>query len=276
MKNLTYKLILATAVASTLVTGFAYADDAAPVVAAADAAAPAAAEPVPDNVIAYNIGAVNDYRFRGISQTRFDPAVQGGVDYTNNPTGLYAGTWLSNIKWIKDSVNAGGVNGKGNIEWDLYAGQRGDLPFGFTYDVGGLYYYYPGNNLNLVAKNADTFELYAQLGYGPGYFKYSQALTNAFGAPNSKNSAYYDLGANFDVGSGITLGLHFGHQTIANASFFSYNDWKIGVTKTFDSLYGVTLGAAFIGTDAKKGAYAAPDGKNLGKNGVVFSLAKTF
>lgn len=274
MNKLTHKLVLAAAVATTMVTGFAYADD-APVVAAAPAAP--AAEPVPDNQVAYNIGLVNDYRFRGISQSRFDAAVQGGVDYTNNPTGLYAGTWLSNIKWIKDSVNSGGKsNGKGNVEWDLYAGKRGDLPFGFTYDVGGLYYYYPGNNLSLVAKNANTFELYGQVGYGPGYFKYSQALTNAFGAPNSKNSGYYDLGANFDVGSGVTLGLHYGHQTITNGSFYSYTDWKVGVTKTFDSLYGVTLGAAFVGSDAKNGAYSSPNGKNLGKNGLVFSLAKTF
>src|SRR5438445_3473395 len=132
MKKLTHKLILATAVATTLIVGFAHADDAAP------AAAVPAAAPVPDNQVAYNIGVVNDYRFRGISQTRFDPAVQGGVDYTHNPTGLYAGTWLSNIKWIKDAVDSAGGDGKGPIEWDLYAGKRGDLPAGFTYDVGGL------------------------------------------------------------------------------------------------------------------------------------------
>lgn len=274
MNKLTQKLILAAAVATTMVTGFAYADE-APVVAPAEPAA-VAAEPVPDNQVAYNIGLVNDYRFRGISQTRFDAAVQGGVDYTNNPTGLYAGTWLSNIKWIKDSVNAGGAKGKGNIEWDLYAGKRGELPFGFTYDVGGLYYYYPSNNLNVVAKNADTFELYGQVGFGPAYFKYSQALTNAFGTPNSKNSAYYDLGANFDVGSGITLGLHYGHQSIEHASFYSYTDWKVGVTKSFESLYGVTLGAGFVGSDAKNGAYVSPNNKNLGKNALFFSAAKTF
>ncbi|KAF3997163.1 TorF family putative porin [Glaciimonas immobilis] len=274
MKKITSKLLLTTVVATTMVTGFAHADDAVPT-APTVAAAPAA-EPVPDNVIAYNIGLVNDYRFRGISQTRLNAAVQGGVDYTNNPTGLYAGTWLSNINWIKDSVNSAGFKGKGDIEWDLYAGKRGDLPLGFTYDVGGLYYYYPANNYSLISKNANTFELYGQLGYGPGYFKYSQSLTNLFGTVNSKNSGYYDLGANFDVGSGITLGLHYGHQTVAHSNFTSYNDWKVGVTKTFDVLYGVTLGAAYVGTDAKNGAYASPSGKNLGKNGLVFSLAKTF
>src|ERR1700704_6537261 len=100
------KLILATAVAITCMSSLAQADE------------PAA--PVPDNALSFNIGAVNDYRFRGISQTRFDPAIQGGADYVYNPLGLYAGTWLSNIKWIKDTVNSAnnGTSGKGSLEWD--------------------------------------------------------------------------------------------------------------------------------------------------------------
>jgi uncharacterized protein (TIGR02001 family) len=255
------KLILAAAVAASFATGFAHAEDAKP-----------------DNEISYNIGVVNDYRFRGISQTRFDPAVQGGADYTNNPTGLYAGTWLSNIKWIKDAVDSAntGTGGKGPVEWDIYGGKRGDLPGGFTYDVGGLYYYYPTNNYSQIGKNANTFELYGQIGYGPAYFKYSHAMTNLFGTVNSKNSAYYDAGANFDVGAGITLGLHLGHQTVEHTSFASYTDWKIGVTKTFEQLAGVTLGLAYVGTDARDGAYVSPSGKNLGRNGAVFSVAKTF
>lgn len=260
------KLILAAAIASCFTASLAYAEDAKP------------EEAKPDNEISYNIGAVNDYRFRGISQTRFDPAVQGGADYTNNPTGLYAGTWLSNIKWIKDAVDSAhtGTGGKGPVEWDIYGGKRGDLPGGFTYDVGGLYYYYPTNNYSQIGRNANTFELYGQIGYGPAYFKYSHAMTNLFGTVNSKNSAYYDAGANFDVGAGVTLGLHLGHQTVEHTSFASYTDWKVGVTKTFDQLAGITLGLAYVGTDAKDGAYVSPSGKNLGRNGVVFSVAKTF
>ena len=51
--------------------------------------APAAAE----SAIAYNVGVVSEYRYRGIAQTKGDPALQGGVDYTN-PNGFYAGAWL--------------------------------------------------------------------------------------------------------------------------------------------------------------------------------------
>ena len=265
------KLILASAIALTLAGNLAYAQE--------------AAAPVPDNQLTFNIGVVNDYRFRGISQTRFDPAVQGGADYTYNPLGLYAGTWLSNIKWIKDGVNAVNAGtGKGDIEWDIYGGKRGDIGGGFTYDVGGLYYYYPNNNLSSVGlKNANTFELYGQIGYDTAYFKVSNAMTNTFGNTNSKNSRYYDLSWNPALAGGVILGLHVGHQTIngaqssgASNSFYSYTDWKVGVSKTFDDLAGITAGIAYVGTDAKDGAYVTPNGKNTGRGGVVVSVAKTF
>ena len=64
----------------------------------------------PDNEVSYNLAVTNDYRYRGISQTHLDPALQGGADYVNNPTGLYAGTWLSTIHWIKDA------GGNDNVE----------------------------------------------------------------------------------------------------------------------------------------------------------------
>jgi uncharacterized protein (TIGR02001 family) len=266
------KLILASAITAAFAGSVAHAEDAPP----------------PDNVIAYNVGIASDYRYRGISQTRFDPALQGGVDYTNNPTGLYAGTWLSTIKWIKDYVNTfgGGVSGKGPVEWDLYGGKRGDIGAGFNYDVGGLYYYYPGNNYNAVApnKNANTFELYGQVGYGPGYLKYSHSITTLFGTFDSKNSGYLDLGVNPDLGGGFTLNLHAGHQRVAGTggpgaglsnSFYSYTDWKVGVTKAFDPI-GLSVSLAAIGTNAKDFAYSSAGKVNLGKNGAVLTVVKTF
>lgn len=264
------RLILASIVATSFATHFAHAEDA----------------PKPDHDISVNAAVVSDYRYRGLTQTRFGAAVQGGADYVHNPTGLYLGTWLSNIKWIKDAGSIAGKNGKGNVEWDIYGGKRGDLGAGFTYDAGGLYYDYPNNNLaDTGIKNANTFELYGQVGYGPAYFKYSQALTNLFGNVDSKNSQYFDLGANLETFYGVMLGLHVGHQTVkgSNAdvanSQYNYTDWKIGMSKTFDYLAGGTLGIAYVGTDLKNGVASTPasDGsKNVGKNGIIVSLGKTF
>ena len=50
--------------------------------------------------LAYNLGVVTDYRYRGISQSRLKPALQGGIDYTAGA--FYLGAWASTIKWIKE------------------------------------------------------------------------------------------------------------------------------------------------------------------------------
>ncbi|HWW03906.1 TorF family putative porin [Collimonas sp.] len=219
---------------------------------------------VPDNSLTFNATLASDYRFRGISQTRLKPALQGGADYSNNPTGLYVGTWLSTLKWIKDS------GGNGNIEWDVYAGKKGNFTPDFSYDVGVLTYIYPSNDLH---PDANTTELYGQLGYGPAYIKYSQSVTNLFGAVDSKNSGYLDIGANIDVSNGYTVNLHAGHQTVKHNSTLSYNDWKVGLTKDFGFLSG---SVAVIGTDTKNYVGPGPDHKNLGKTALVVSATKTF
>ena len=45
--------------------------------------------------LAFNAGVVPDYRYRGISQSRLKPALQGGVDFTQG--GLYLGAWGSTL-----------------------------------------------------------------------------------------------------------------------------------------------------------------------------------
>ena len=54
--------------------------------------------PEPDYTLSFNVGAVTDYRYRGISQSRLDPALQGGADFAHK-SGFYVGTWASTIKW---------------------------------------------------------------------------------------------------------------------------------------------------------------------------------
>lgn len=229
-----------------------------------------AEEQKPDNEVSFNAAAVSDYRYRGISQTRLKPALQGGVDYVNNPSGFYAGAWASTIKWTKDA------GGSGDVELDLYGGKRGQLSADVSYDVGVLGYIYAGNDLDKVAGfvDANTYEVYGQLGYGPAYIKYSHAVSNLFGFVDSKNSGYVDIGANIDMGNGFTGNLHAGHQKVEHNSAASYSDWKVGVTKDF----GVLTGAlAVIGTNAGKSAYASPaNGKFLGKTALVLTISKAF
>ncbi len=224
-----------------------------------------------DSEVSFNAAITSDYRFRGISQTRVEPALQGGADYFNNPTGFYLGTWLSTIKFVKDA------GGSGSVEVDVYGGKRGAITEDVSYDVGVLTYVYPSNDLN---PSANTTELYAQLGYGPAYIKYSRSVTNLFGFVDSDGSGYLDAGMNLDVGEGFILNLHAGHQTVEGSNGgvdnnrYSYTDWKVGVTKDF----GIATGAlAVIGTNADKDAYASPvNGKFMGKTALVLTVSKTF
>lgn len=217
-----------------------------------------------------NAAVVSDYRYRGISQTRLAPALQGGADYADDTSGLYAGTWLSTIRWTRDA------GGAGDLEWDLYAGKRGQLGAGFSYDAGVLGYVYPANGLGHIAGSADanTVEAYGQLGYGPVYAKYSLSLTNLFGFDDSNRSGYLDLGGNFDLGKDLTLNAHAGRQQVRHHSLASYDDWKLGLSKKMGHATGAI---ALVGTNASKAAYSAPgNGRFLGRTALTVSLGVSF
>ncbi len=216
--------------------------------------------------LAFNVGAVSDYRYRGISQTRLKPAVQGGVDYSNG--GFYLGTWASTIKWIKDA------GGDADLEIDIYGGYKYELAKGTTLDVGVLTYQYPSNKL---ATSANTTEVYAGLTFGIFTAKYSHGVTNLFGFTDSKSSSYLDLSAAVDLGDGMTLTPHVGYQKVANNGTYSYTDYSLTFAK---DIKGLILSAALVGTDTKKPggvpAYVSPAGKNLGKATVVLGVKYNF
>jgi len=252
------------AVLALALSGGAFAQTAAP------AAAPAAA-PEPEYTIAYNLGAVTEYRYLGISQSSRKPALQGGVDYTNK-NGVYLGTWLSTISWIKNASSP--TVAKGPVEWDLYGGYKGDIAKDFSYDVGGLYYFYPTNtNTKNGGVNANTFEVYGALTYNIVTAKYSRSTTNLFGTPNSSGSGYLDLSANFDLGSGWSIVPHYGHQSIKNGTPSSYSDYSFTVAKDFD---GLVVSAALIGTNKGGQFIEAASGKDLFKSSLVLGIKKNF
>jgi uncharacterized protein (TIGR02001 family) len=241
------------------------------VLAAAFVAASAFAQtkaPEPDYTLSFNVGATTDYRYRGISQSRLGPALQGGADFAHK-SGFYLGTWGSTIKWIKDG------GGSSNLELDVYGGYKGELAEGVAFDVGVLAYIYPGHKL---AVSPNTTEIYGAVTFGPATAKYSHSTTNLFGFANTKSSGYLDLSASFDMGNGLSVVPHLGVQRVKGISAASYTDYSVTVNKDFGG--GFVGNVALIGTNAKKvggvPVYISPKGKNLGRNGLVVGVKYNF
>jgi uncharacterized protein (TIGR02001 family) len=241
--------------------------------------------PEPDYTIAYSAGFVTDYRFRGIAQTSFNPAVQLTADLSHK-SGFYLGAFGSNVSWVKDFNGAT----KGSYEVDLYGGYKGSITKDIGFDLGLIAYIYPGNNSGKAGtpgvggySNANTNEIYAGLSYNVFSLKYSRSMGDFLGNLRSGGSQYFDLGANFDLGNGLTLVPHIGRQTVPNQNFNSSTDGKAanymdyGLTLGKDYGNGLTASVALIGTDAKKpGFYRDTKNKDLGKSTLVAGLKYSF
>lgn len=256
-------LVLAAGLVASVAPTLALADD-----------APAASP------ISYNIGVVSDYRYRGMTQSKFHPALQGGIDYAQGP--FYAGTWLSTIEWVHDAGKAvGGDSGNAPLEWDLYGGTKGEIVKDLNYDVGVLAYVYLGEKYhNIGLPNPDTGEIYAALSYNVFTFKVSYAPTNLFGIADSKNSQYYDLNANFDLGSGFTLTPDVGYQNVmGDNKKASYSTGSLTLGKDLGKGLSVSLaalGTAGLSETEKHTYWTSSNGRFLGRTGVVAGVKYAF
>src|SRR5580704_3264461 len=126
MKRVAYSLVLAVGLASTS----AMAAD------MAVKAPPAAAAPVSPWDVVVTAALMNDYNFRGITQSDHKPSTQAGFElrYNSSPT----------LQWY------GGISGESidfsnnaAAEVDFYAGFRPTFDK-LALDFGAWYYYYPG------------------------------------------------------------------------------------------------------------------------------------
>lgn len=229
------------------------------------------------HTVAGNVGFFSQYVFRGLKQTDGKPALQGGFDYGHS-SGVYAGTWASNVSWLSDSPGITGYTSS-SLEWDFYGGYKGSIG-DFGYDVGLLYYWYPGR----VAPgffDADTLEAYASVGWKWLTAKLNYSLGDeTFGVPDSDGTYYLDLTANFPVSGKLAVQAHYGMQEFsgsANDANASYKDWKLGATYALANSF--TLGAFYTDTDmnsTQEAFYTNAGGRFLGKETFVVFVQKTF
>lgn len=174
----------------------------------------ASAQSTPE--VAWNVGAVSDYVFRGYSQTTEDPAIFGGVDVTVGS--FYAGAWASNVDFGDDT----------DAEVDLYGGYRTEAA-GFAIDVGVVGYLYVSQPTGADYDYAE-FKAAASRAFGPvtlGAAVYWSP--DFFGA--DEEATYVEANAAFSPADKWTVSGAVGHQALdINAD---YATWNAGVAYAF-------------------------------------------
>nr|VFK57756.1 MAG: conserved hypothetical protein [Candidatus Kentron sp. TUN]VFK60969.1 MAG: conserved hypothetical protein [Candidatus Kentron sp. TUN]VFK66362.1 MAG: conserved hypothetical protein [Candidatus Kentron sp. TUN] len=158
-----------------------------------------------------NMMLTTDYLFRGVSQTDEGPAIQGGFDYSHTPSGFYLGAWASSIEF-----NTANNTNDSSIEVDLYGGIAGEFSSGISWDIGGIYYYYPDQNEDTINGDYNYWEVYGELGYMFSGSTLKPAIGTKFSYSNDyfgeDGSSLYsegslDLSLPNDFGLGFHLGL---------------------------------------------------------------------
>jgi len=241
------KKLLTAAVATAVLTsaGFAQAQDKEPAIVTGDSL-------VEGFEISANVALVSDYRFRGISQTGEDAAVQGGFDAAFGP-GFYIGTWGSTVDF-GDSNDTGSF---GNLELDYYAGWSNSIgDTDFAIDVGYIYYDYPGDTVDPEGDYQEFYiggswkDLSLKVNYSDDYY----AETDEFW--------YVSGDYSFTLLQDLTIGLHVGYNmleelelrddgSVKQGGFLSsdedaYTDYSVTVTYNWAS---VDFSVAYVGTD---------------------------
>lgn len=192
------------------------------------------------------IGVVSDYRFRGLSLSGEDPAIQGGLTL-NLPQGFYVGVWGSNIEDYEGA----------DIEIDLMAGYAFSAG-GVDFDVSAVRYTYPdGDDVDYweipvsAAKTWDAFTGAASLVYAPEQ--------DSIGG---EDSWYANLSGEYAPESWpVSLDAGFGYEDGAFGD--GKIDWSAGVTLP---LGPVVISLHYVGYDD------GPDGDST----VVAGLSASF
>ena len=178
------------------------------------------------------IALLSDYRFRGISRSDEDPAVQGQFT-VSLPNGLYAGARATSLH---------NFAGHGQAEADLYAGYGTDIAPGTTLDAGVLYYWFPD-----ASGHAGYFEPYVSVSHTLGPVEGTLGAKYAWSqrAIGSDDSLY--LFGQLEAGipaTPLTLTAEAGRQD--SGTLGSYWNWSLGGRYSFGPL---EAGLRYVDTD---------------------------
>lgn len=209
--------------------------------------------------------ASSDYLFRGISQTRNRPAIQATFEALHN-SGLYAGAFLSNVAFAGTDARQ---------ELDLLAGYRFEA-LGIAWDIGAIYYSYPGYsrpsggyNIDYIegalkaSKAIDTVTILGSVSVSPNYFG------------QSGTGVYLEGGADVVLPLGFTAAGRFGYQWIEHEPRFGtpdYATWSASLSREVAG--GVTLAVGYYGTDISRNRCSS--GQKICDDRVMVTLSRRF
>lgn len=190
-----------------------------------------------------NVAITSDYRFRGVSLSGGDLAIQGGFDAAHE-SGFYVGTWASSIQGGEDY---------GDMELDIYAGWSGQLSEAVSVDLGAVYYIYPTED---VGADVNYYELLGSLGFtlgpaeatvGIGYSPEQSSLGD-----EDNLYLYTDLGVGIP-NTPLTLTGHLGYTDgvlapplLAEEDDETGIDWSVGVSAAAGNF---EFGLAYMGVE---------------------------
>ena len=194
-----------------------------------------------------SVTALSDYRFRGVSRSDEDPAVQATLTLSHD-SGLYAGVTTTTLKGLDSfRLRDPAFQDLGDVELDLYAGYGADLGRGFSLDAGLLYYLFAGGN-----GPTDYVEPYASLSYliGPVDFTAGAKYAPSQDAIGDEDMLYLfgQVDATIPFSRWRFSGL-VGHQDWGR--FGDYWTWSLGTEYRLPLGRGTdaTLGLRYVDTD---------------------------
>lgn len=172
-----------------------------------------------------NASMTSNYIWRGLTQTLGESAVQGGIDYAAD-SGLYVGTWVSNVNYGDDI----------SYEHDIYFGFSGEAG-AVSYDVGYLYYNYDDFAPN---EGTDFADIYASVGIAgfsiTGYVLAHTERDEAAGESFDFGETFYiSTDYALEVAPELELGFHLGYHNDGD-----FNKAFNGVAEDYMD-YNVTL-----------------------------------
>jgi len=171
-----------------------------------------------------NIGVASSYIFRGIEFSD-DAAVSGGLDWSSDISGLYAGTWITSVG---GSGNSQGVTVKSGNEVDIYGGYAFDLGGGLGLDLGAILYLFPSDPEG-QGSHGNNSEIYVGLGgsYWSTTVWYNFGFDGNFtGVGDSGDEEFVYVEANYEVPlrGQFSLGLHAGYTALTGDDYDRFDD----------------------------------------------------